>query len=317
MHEVNSARTKFDLRRLDFASSVPFFLIHAAAMLALFTSVSPIALAVCLVTYLVRMFGITAGFHRYFAHKSYRTGRVFQFVLAWIGGCAAQKGVLWWAAHHRHHHAHSDTGADVHSPVTGGFWWSHCGWFLCNEFDKTQYRLIPDLLSFPELRFLNRRHGVPPTVMALSLYWLGAALERFAPSLHTNGAQMLIWGFFVSTVAVYHCTFSVNSLAHIFGTRRFETRDHSRNNWWLAIVTMGEGWHNNHHYSPSRERQGIMWWEVDVAHYCICALRRLGLVSHILGTELPRQALAIRQWRAVGDRLQGPTYSTNRSSRDY
>ena len=317
MHEVNSARTKFDLRRLDFASSVPFFLIHAAAMLALFTSVSPIALAVCLVTYLVRMFGITAGFHRYFAHKSYRTGRGFQFVLAWIGGCAAQKGVLWWAAHHRHHHAHSDTGADVHSPVTGGFWWSHCGWFLCNEFDKTQYRLIPDLLSFPELRFLNRWHGLPPTVMALSLYWLGAALERFAPSLHTNGAQMLIWGFFVSTVAVYHCTFSVNSLAHIFGTRRFETRDHSRNNWWLAIVTMGEGWHNNHHYSPSRERQGIMWWEVDVAHYCICALRRLGLVSHILGTELPRQALAIRQWRAVGDRLQGPTYSTNRSSRDY
>ena len=307
MREVSATRTNNDLRRLDPASSVPFFLIHAAALLALWRGPSPTALAVCLVTYLVRMFAITAGFHRYFAHKSFRTGRAFQFILALAGGCAAQKGVLWWAAHHRHHHAHSDTEADVHSPVTGGFWRSHCGWFLCNEFDETQYRLIPDLLSYPELRFLNRWHGVPPTVLALLLYGFGTALERFAPVLRTNGPETLIWGFFVSTVAVYHCTFCVNSLAHIFGTRRFETRDHSRNNWWIAIITLGEGWHNNHHYSPSRERQGIIWWEIDVAHYCICALRRFGLVSHIRGTELPPQIMAIRQWRTVGAREQsGP-----------
>lgn len=253
------------LRRLDWKHSAPFFAIHLATLAAFWTGVSGPALVACLVTYLTRMFAITGGFHRYFSHRTYKTGRIFQFLLAWEGTAAVQKGVLWWAANHRHHHAHSDTDLDTHSPVTGGFWWAHAGWFLCNEFDDTQERLIPDLLRFPELRFLNRFYWLPPVVLASGLLVFG-------------GVQMLVWGFFVSTVLLYHATFAVNSLAHLFGTRRFATRDDSRNNWLIAIFTLGEGWHNNHHYSPSIERQGLLWWEIDFAHYTLKALSGAGLV---------------------------------------
>ena len=266
MTAAGSAAAARDLRRIDWKNSLPFLAIHVVAVAgAVYAGVSGAALVACLITYLSRMFAITAGFHRYFAHRSYKTGRVFQFLLAWEGTAAVQKGALWWAANHRHHHAHSDTEEDAHSPVTGGFWWAHVGWFLCNEFDETQERLIPDLVRFPELRFLNRFYWLPPVALALGLLAFG-------------GVQVLVWGFFVSTVAVYHATFSVNSLAHLFGTRRFETRDRSRNNFWIAVATLGEGWHNNHHHSPSIERQGLEWWEVDVSHYLLVLLSGIGVV---------------------------------------
>jgi len=265
-------------RRLDMASSVPFFLIHLAVLTVYWTWWSRTAVVACLLTYSIRMFGITAGFHRYFSHRSYKTGRIFQFMLAWAAGSSAQKGVLWWAAHHRHHHAHSDEEADVHSPVQGGFWWSHAGWFLCNEFDDTRVDLIPDLVRFPELRFLNRWHVLPPFALAGILFLTGAGLNRYYPELGTSGAQMLVWGFCISTVAVYHATFAVNSLAHVFGTRRFATIDDSRNNPIVALFTFGEGWHNNHHFSPSMERQGLEWWEIDITHYLLRLLKLTGLV---------------------------------------
>jgi len=270
--------SKRDVRQLDLASSIPFFLIHVAVVAVLWTGYSRTALIVCLATYAVRMFGITAGFHRYFSHRSYKTGRIFQFMLAWAGASSAQKGVLWWAAHHRHHHANSDKEADVHSPVQRGFRWSHVGWFLCNEFDDTRVDLISDLVRFPELRFLNRWHALPPFVLAGALLLLGSGLNRFHPDLGTSGAQMLVWGFCISTVAVYHATFSVNSLAHVFGTRTFSTTDDSRNNPIVAFFTFGEGWHNNHHFSPSLECQGLEWWEIDITHYILRLLSFAGLV---------------------------------------
>jgi stearoyl-CoA desaturase (delta-9 desaturase) len=266
------------MRRLDWTSSVPFLLIHLAVLLTPWTGVSWPALAACVTTYVVRMFAITGGFHRYFSHRTYKTGRVFQFLLAWVGTSAVQKGVLWWAANHRHHHAHSDTEFDTHSPVVEGFWWSHLGWFLCNEFDATREDLIPDLMRYPELRFLNRWYVLPPVVLGLSLLGLGAALHRWYPATGATAGQMLVWGFFVSTVVLYHATFAVNSLAHLFGTRRFATRDNSRNNPLIAAFTLGEGWHNNHHYSPSLEKHGVAWWEIDCTHYALRALSYCGVV---------------------------------------
>jgi stearoyl-CoA desaturase (delta-9 desaturase) len=267
---------------IDYWASLPFFGIHLACLLAIWTGVSAVSATVCVALYGLRMFGLSAGYHRYFSHRSYRTSRVFQFVLAWLGGMAAQKGVLWWAAHHRRHHRFSDTAEDVHSPVARGFWWSHLAWFLCHKHKETDLRLIKDFAPYRELRFLDRYHALPPAVLAALMLALGKVLQVFAPDMKTSASQMLVWGFFVSTVLLYHGTFIVNSLAHVFGRRRFPTTDGSRNNFLLALVTFGEGWHNNHHYAPSSERQGFYWWEIDMSHYILKALSWCTLVWELL-----------------------------------
>ena len=260
------------------AGSLTFFAIHAGVLGVLWLGWSPAALAVAVAVYAARMFGITGGYHRYFAHASYRTNRAFQFALGWLGACATQKGPLWWAGHHRNHHLYSDTEKDVHSPVRRGFWWAHAGWILSDRFDEVDWKAIEQFARFPELRLLDRWHWVAPGSLAIALYALGAGLARWAPGLRTNGPQMLVWGFAVSTVALYHATFSINSLAHRWGRRRYSTPDDSRNNWWLALITFGEGWHNNHHRCQYSERQGFYWWEVDLTHYALVALSGLGLV---------------------------------------
>jgi stearoyl-CoA desaturase (Delta-9 desaturase) len=236
---------------------------------------------VCLVLYFLRMFAITAGFHRLFAHRTYRTGRIFQFLLAFIGTTAYQKGPLWWSAHHRHHHIYADTRQDIHSPLTHGLWRSHTGWFLCRDSQETKQAMIPNLLKYFDLRLLDRYYSIPPAILAVLTFLLGWALERYAPALRTSGWQMLVWGYFISTVLLYHGVFTVNSLAHLYGRRRFETDDNSRNNLFVALITLGEGWHNNHHYYPSSERQGFYWWEVDVTHYALRVLSWLGIVSDL------------------------------------
>jgi stearoyl-CoA desaturase (delta-9 desaturase) len=218
------------------------------------------------------MFGITAGFHRYFSHRTFKTTRIFQFFLAFLGTASAQKGPLWWAAHHRHHHKHSDTEKDVHSPVKRSFWWSHVGWILSNRFKATNVTMVKDLVKYPELKFLNDYHLLPPIALAGATYGTGALLDYYFPFLGTSGFQFLVYGFIVSTVLLYHGTFTVNSLAHVFGKRRFETKDDSRNNWFISLITLGEGWHNNHHRFPSSERQGFYWWEFDVSHYMLKVL---------------------------------------------
>jgi stearoyl-CoA desaturase (Delta-9 desaturase) len=268
-------------RELNLTVCVQFLLMHLACLLAWWTGASAAAVAACLVLYVVRMFAITAGFHRLFSHRSYRTGRLFQFLLACVGTASYQKGPLWWAAHHRRHHLHVDTEEDLHSPITRTVWQSHVGWFMSRGSEATDVRLIPNLLKYRELRWLDKYYVLPQLVLAASTFLLGLFLGRHFPGLGTSGLQMLVWGFFVSTVLLYHGTFTVNSVAHLFGSRRFETADNSRNNLFVALITLGEGWHNNHHHYPSSERQGLRWWEVDVSHYVLVALSWAGVVRDL------------------------------------
>lgn len=253
----------------------PLLLVHVVALFTPFTGISKVALLACLVTYLLRVFALTGGFHRYFSHRSYKTSRVFQFILAYWGTAAAQLGPLWWAAHHRHHHKHSDTAEDIHSPKYNGFLWAHIGWLFSGRFNDTRYEMVKDWMRYPELRFLDRFSVVAPISLAVGLYFIGEALG--AP-YGTSGWQMVMWGFFVSTVLVYHVTFCVNSVTHIFGKKRFATRDESRNSFALALVTMGEGWHNNHHRYPISARQGMYWWEIDITYYVLKFLSKLRIV---------------------------------------
>lgn len=248
-----------------------FLLIHLACLAVFVTGVNTLGLVLCAATYFVRMFAITAGYHRYFAHRTYKTSRAFQFVLACLGCSALQKGPLWWAGHHRHHHRHSDTPQDLHSPHTSSFWWSHVGWIVTRDHDETDWNAVGDLSRYPELRWLNRYHAVPGVVLAGLCFLIG-------------GWVGLVWGFVVSTVLVYHATFAINSLSHVFGRRRYATGDRSRNNYLLALITLGEGWHNNHHHYQSATNQGFFWWEVDITY---SLLRLLGLVGVVWDLRTP------------------------------
>ncbi|MEM1411625.1 MAG: fatty acid desaturase, partial [Pseudomonadota bacterium] len=201
-----------------------------------------------------------------------------QFLFGLLGAASVQRGPIWWAAHHRHHHVVSEQPEDPHSPVQHGFWHSHTAWFLTREHFATDERRVRDLLRFPELRWLDRYDLAIPVLFAIGLFVLGGVLERTAPELGTSAGQMLIWGFFISTVVLYHATFTINSLAHRWGKRRYATRDDSRNNFWLALLTFGEGWHNNHHHYPASVRQGFYWWEIDITYYLLRGLAALGLI---------------------------------------
>ncbi|MBB5015826.1 acyl-CoA desaturase [Rehaibacterium terrae] len=282
--------------RIDWLRVLPFIGLHAACLGVLWVGFSWFALSVALALYALRMFAITAFYHRYFSHKAFRTSRPVQFAFALLGASAVQRGPLWWAAHHRHHHRHSDTAQDLHSPVTRGFFWSHVGWFLSERGFHTDHRAIRDLARYPELRWLDRYDIVVPVALAAGLYFLGSWLERAYPALQTNGPQLLVWGFFVSTVALFHVTFTINSLAHRWGSRRFATRDNSRNNWLLALLTFGEGWHNNHHHYPGSARQGFRWWEIDLTYYGLRLLALLGLVRDL--RPVPAAVLGSRRERA-------------------
>jgi stearoyl-CoA desaturase (delta-9 desaturase) len=284
---------------MDYPLLAQVFFLHSACALVFWVGFSWTALLACLSVYFIRMFGVTAGYHRYFAHRTYRTSRAFQFVLGFLATTSYQRGPLWWAAHHRFHHTHSDTEADIHSPVRDGFCWSHFGWLLYRRNSGTDPKMIPNLLQYPELRFLNDVYPLPPVLLAVSIFLFGEALGRAAPSLGTDGWQMLVWGFFISTVLLYHATFLLTSLTHIVGQRSFDTPDNSRNSFLLALVTLGEGWHNNHHYCPSSERQGFYWWEVDVSHYVLKLLERLGLVWDI---KAPPKRVYARERRGERDR---------------
>jgi stearoyl-CoA desaturase (Delta-9 desaturase) len=270
-----------DADRIDWLRAAPFIAMHLACVAVLWVGVSPFALAVAAALYAIRMFAITGFYHRYFSHRTFRTSRVVQFVFAVIGAACVQRGPLWWAAHHRHHHRHADTPADPHSPRVHGFLRAHAGWFLTPRGFATDHARIPDLMKFPELRWLDRFDTLVPVALAIALYFLGAWLETAKPQWGTSAGQLLVWGFFVSTVVLFHATVTINSLAHRFGTRRFATRDDSRNNLWLALLTFGEGWHNNHHFFPGSARQGFRWWEIDVTWYGLRLMAALGLVHDL------------------------------------
>lgn len=252
-------------RKIGWLGATPFMLIHVLAFGAIWTGVTPAAAICCGVLYFVRMFAVTGGYHRYFSHRTYKTSRAFQFVLAFLAQSTAQRGVLWWGAHHRHHHRWSDQKEDIHSVAQDGFWYSHVLWIFERNNQETDYNRIRDFARFPELRFLDRFHLIPPVVMGTVVFL-------------TLGAPGLFFGFFVSTVLLWHGTFTINSLSHVFGNRRFTTTDHSRNNWLLAIITLGEGWHNNHHRYSGSTRQGFYWYEYDITYYILKALSFVGVV---------------------------------------
>lgn len=264
-------------RQIDWLRIIPFMLLHLACLAVLLVDFSWLAFSVMLGFYLLRMFAITAFYHRYFSHKAFKTSRAVQFIFAVIGVMSTQNGPLWWSAHHRHHHRHADQEDDLHSP-RHGFWYSHMGWFLNKRNYATQEHLVKDWMKYPELRWLDR-HSVLVSVLTGFSFWVaGELLARYQPSLGTSGMQLLVWGFLVSTVLLTHVTLTINSFAHRFGYRTYATRDDSRNNWFLAILTLGEGWHNNHHFHAASVRQGFLWWQIDISYYVLRLMAALGLV---------------------------------------
>ena len=267
--------------RMEWSRALPFIILHLGCLGVFWVGWSPVAMFVCAALYLVRMFFVTGIYHRYFCHKSYKASRPVQFLFALLGLLCVQRGALWWAAVHRHHHAHSDEEVDVHSPKQKGFLWAHIGWMTSSKNFPTDYSLIPDLAKFPELVFLNRFDLIGPLLVALLTYGLGAALQSLTPGLHTSGLQMLVWGGFISTVLLFHGTCCINSMAHVWGTPRYDTGDDSRNSFLLAIITLGEGWHNNHHRYQSSAQQGFYWWEIDPTYYALRLLAMLGLISNL------------------------------------
>jgi stearoyl-CoA desaturase (delta-9 desaturase) len=248
-----------------YPAAIPFVLVHVVGFAAIWTGVTVQALWVALLLYFVRMWAITAGYHRYFSHRSYKTSRVFQFLLAFLGQSSAQRGVIWWSAVHRHHHLYSDTEHDVHSPRHHGFWYAHVGWIFNPKNAKPDYGTVRDLTKYPELVLLDKFTYTPAFLLGFAMWLLG-------------GWPMLVVGFFWSTIVLYHCTFFINSLAHEIGSQRYLTGDDSRNNFWLALITLGEGWHNNHHHYQSSTRQGFRWWEVDISYYVLKVMSWFGLV---------------------------------------
>jgi stearoyl-CoA desaturase (delta-9 desaturase) len=264
--------------KVDWMRCIPFIVLHAGCFGAIWVGVSPVAVWTAVALYFLRMFAVTGIYHRYFSHKTYSTSRVGQFLLALWGATTVQRGALWWAYHHRHHHQHSDEPEDAHSPHVHGFLWSHIGWITSRRNFPTDYSKIKDLAKYPELVWLNRFDTAVPLVFALSMFGLGSLLAAYAPQLGTNGWQMLVWGFFISTTALFHGTACINSMAHLMGRRRFDTGDDSRNSFILAMITLGEGWHNNHHRYQSSTRNGFYWWEIDITYYGLKALSWTGLI---------------------------------------
>ncbi len=285
--------------RVEWSRILPFVGMHLTCLAVVWVGWSPVAVAVAVIAYFVRMFAITGFYHRYFSHRSFKTSRVGQFIFGVLGAAAVQRGPVWWAAHHRHHHAYSDRLEDSHSPIVHGFIRSHMGWFLTRKGFAPDLRRVRDLLQFPELRWLDRFDILVPVVFAVGMFGLGALLDLVDPDLGTSSWQMLVWGFFISTVACYHGTYTINSLSHVFGRQRYRTGDASRNNWLLALITLGEGWHNNHH------------------HYQLGApgLLLVGDRHHLLRPEdalLARRDLGPQARAGVGARLFGAPHPARR-----
>lgn len=263
---ILSTRDGQTVKRFDKIGSLPFILVHVACVVGVIVmGFSWKGLALCLGLYAIRMFGVTGAYHRYFSHRTYKTSRWFQFVLAIFAMTSSQKGVIWWAAHHRTHHKLSDKEGDIHSMERDGFWWSHVGWILSPDTTETDLKKIPDLAKYPELVWLNKWFLVPPVVYAILCYAFG-------------GMFGLLWGAGISTVLLWHGTFTINSLSHWMGKVRYGTGDESKNSWILAIITLGEGWHNNHHFYQRATNQGFFWWEIDITYYVLKLLSALGLV---------------------------------------
>ncbi|WP_405229247.1 acyl-CoA desaturase [Lentisalinibacter sediminis] len=268
---------------------------HLGCLGAFWTGVSPAALTVALILYLVRGFGVTAGYHRLLAHRSFRAGRTVQFLLAFAGSLATQGGPLWWVAHHRSHHRYTETDRDIHSPRTQGFWRSHMGWMLSAESFRENGANARDLYRVPELKFLQQHYAWIVLGQGAAIFALGEGLA--ALGLNTSGLQMLVWGWFIATVALWHATFMVNSVCHLWGSRPFDAADTSTNNWLVAVLALGEGWHNNHHKFAYSARHGLEWWQFDLTWMLLRAMEKFDLVTDL---RLPRRRMLERARATAG-----------------
>jgi stearoyl-CoA desaturase (Delta-9 desaturase) len=251
--------------RIIWQDTILFIVLHAVAIYTIGSQFEWRWVGLALASYYLRMFALSAGFHRYFSHRSYKTSRPFAFFLAFLGECSLQKGALWWASHHRHHHRFSDQPQDVHSPLHKGFLWSHMGWILCDKYKSTNQALVKDFWAYPELVWLNNNTWLPVSVYISVLSGL-------------FGVEGVLWGFVVATVFLWHGVFSINSLMHVWGKQAYNTGDNSKNSFLAALVVMGDGWHNNHHHYPVSVRHGFEWWQIDPSYYLLCLLERLGIV---------------------------------------
>jgi len=274
--------------RVEWIRALPFIVLHIGCLAVFWVGWSWVAVGAAVAMYLVRMFAITGFYHRYFSHRTFQTSRAAQFLFAVLGASAVQRGPLWWSYQHRHHHQHSDEDEDVHSPCRRGFWWAHVGWITSGRNFPTDYSQVRDLGKYPELVFLNRFDSLVPALLGAALFFLGALLHRWWPGLGVTAGQMFVWGFIISTTVLFHATSSINSLAHLLGKRRYETSDNSRNSLLLALITLGEGWHNNHHRFMSATRQGFYWWEIDISYYLLKMLSWTGLIWNL--RPVPRAA---------------------------
>ena len=266
--------------KVSWITTIVLVIFHIGAIAALF-NFSWTRLAVTAVLYWMAIgFGIGMGYHRLLTHRSYKVPRFFEYFLAVCGTLCLEGGPIFWVATHRVHHQHSDQDGDPHSPTEGGFW-AHMGWIMFGEakHNDTQAmsRYAPDLGKDPFYVWLNQYHYVPLVVLGLTLLAFG-------------GWPMVYWGIFLRVVVGLHATWLVNSATHMWGARRFQTKDESRNNWWVAILTFGEGWHNNHHAHPTSARHGLAWYELDITWIQINFLQRLGFAKNVKVAALPEDA---------------------------
>lgn len=267
--------------KIDWLRVIPFVLLHLSCLLVIYTGISVTAVAIGIGLFWLRMFAICGFYHRYFSHRTYQTHRIWQFLFAVLGASAAQRGPIWWAAHHRHHHQVTDTAADPHSPHAHSFWRSHIGWFLSHKYFHYDPKYVKDLLRFPELCWLDRYDTVIPLALIGGLFALGEYLKQYHPALHCSGLQLIAWGFCISTVVLLHVAVSINSIAHKYGSQPYQIADHSRNNLWLALLTLGEGWHNNHHRYPAATKQGFLWWEIDITYYVLKLMEKIHIIRDL------------------------------------
>jgi stearoyl-CoA desaturase (delta-9 desaturase) len=231
-------------------------------------------------------FGISLGYHRLHTHQSYQAPRFIEYLFAILGTLTLEGGPIFWVGTHRIHHAKSDQPGDPHSPRDGA-WWSHMGWIVWGETNHNNTRLMakftPDLAKHRFYLWLNNYHWVPLAFLGAGLLWFG-------------GLPMFLWGICLRIVVGLHSTWLINSATHIWGSRRFNTKDDSRNIWWVALITFGEGWHNNHHAHPTSARHGLAWYEFDISWITLKLMRRVGLAKRIrvakITSQVPEQQAA-------------------------
>ena len=266
-------------RGISWNTTVFMVLFHLGAVAAFFMFKWQALVVAILIWWVSASLGAGMGFHRLLTHRGYKTSRFVEYFLTVCGTLTLEGGPIYWVVTHRLHHAHADAPGDPHTPRDGG-WWSHMGWILsgtAQRHDKeTVARYAPDLVKDRFHRWLNRLYWLPLTVLGLALLAFG-------------GWSYLLWGVFLRVTVNLHATWLVNSAAHMWGKRPFPTRDDSRNNWWVVLLTFGEGWHNNHHAHPTSARHGLRWYQIDLNWWGIRTLKFLGLASGIkmVGTHEP------------------------------